>query len=73
MLATLLMPAGVTSLASIMFKDEAELLENAEDADKDYIDTILPQKMEYNLKFISRFGFRRDIYLIAKTVKDVFL
>lgn len=73
MLATLLMPAGVTSLASIMFKDEAQLLENAEDADKVYIETILPQKMEYNLKYISRFGFRRDIYLIAKTVKDVFL
>ncbi len=73
MLATLLMPAGVTSLASIMFKDEAELLENADDADKVYIETILPQKMEYNLKYISRFGFRRDIYLICKTVKDVFL
>ncbi len=73
MLATLLMPAGITSLASIMFKDEAELLENAEDADKVYIETILPQKMEYNLKYISRFGFRRDIFLIFKTVKDVLL
>lgn len=72
MMATLLMPAGVTSLASIMFKDEAELLENAPDADKEYIEIILPQKMEYNLKYINRFGFRRDLYLILKTIKEVF-
>ena len=72
MMATLLMPAGVTSLASIMFKDEAELLENCEDADNEYINVILPQKMEYNLKYINRFGFRRDLYLIFKTIVEVF-
>ncbi len=72
MMATLLMPAGVTSLASIMFKDEAELLERSTDVDKEYVEVILPQKMEYNLKYINRFGFRRDIYLIFKTVVEVF-
>jgi len=72
MMATLLMPAGVTSLASIMFKDEAELLEKFSDVDKEYIEVILPQKMEYNLKYISRFGFRRDLYLIVKTIVEVF-
>ncbi len=71
MMATLLMPAGVTSLASIMFKDEAKLLEGAADVDKEYVNVILPQKMEYNLKYISRFGFRRDLYLIFKTVIEV--
>lgn len=71
MMATLLMPAGVTSLASIMFKDEAELLLKSTDVDKEYIEVILPQKMEYNLKYISRFGFRRDLYLIFKTVLEV--
>lgn len=72
MMATLLMPAGVTSLASIMFKDEAELLEKSSDVDKEYIEVILPQKMEYNLKYINRFGFRRDLYLIFKTIVEVF-
>ncbi|MGN0453267.1 MAG: sugar transferase [Ruminococcus sp.] len=72
MMATLLMPAGVTSLASITFKDEAELLLKSDDIDKQYIEVILPQKMEYNLKYISRFGFRRDIYLIFKTVFGIF-
>lgn len=72
MMATLLMPAGVTSLASIMFKDEADLLKECDDVDKQYTEVILPQKMEYNLKYISRFGFRRDLYLICKTVVEVF-
>ena len=71
MMATLLMPAGVTSLASIMFKDEAELLDNCDDADKVYIEDILPQKMNYNLEYIEEFSFRRDLKLILKTVKEV--
>jgi len=71
MMATLLMPAGITSLASIMFKDEAELLEKSSDVDQEYINVILPQKMEYNLKYISRFGFRRDLYLMFKTIVEV--
>ena len=45
MKATLLLPAGVTSLASIYYKDEADLLENADDADEVYINKILPDKM----------------------------
>ena len=72
MLATLLMPAGVTSLASIRFKDEAELLADAEDVDKAYIETILPEKMKYNLEYIRNFTFFGDIKLIFKTVAEVF-
>ena len=72
MMATLLMPAGITSLASIMFKDEAEMLNKSDDIDKLYIEKVLPEKMKYNLKYIERFGFRRDIYLIFKTALEVF-
>ena len=68
MKATLLLPAGVTSLASIYYKDEAELLDGAEDTDKVYVDKILPAKMYYNLKAIERFGFRRDIKTMFMTV-----
>lgn len=71
MYATLLMPAGITSLASIKFKDEEKLLQSSENIDEDYVNKILPQKMRYNLKYISRFGFRRDLYLMLKTVKEV--
>lgn len=72
MMATLLLPAGVTSPASIKFKDEAELLKKSSDIDKQYIEVILPQKMEYNLQYISDFGFGRDISIILKTVVEVF-
>lgn len=72
MLATLLLPAGVTSLASIKFKDEAELLEKAQDVDKAYVETILPQKMKYNLEYIESFSFIADVKLIFKTVAEVF-
>lgn len=69
--ATLLMPAGITSLASIMYKDEEKLLSNEEDVDKVYIEKILPEKMKYNLKYTKNFGFRSDIKLMFKTVKEV--
>lgn len=72
MLATLLLPAGVTSLASIKFKDEARLLANADDVDKAYIEQILPEKMKYNLEYIEDFSFIGDIKLIFKTVAEVF-
>lgn len=68
MIATLLLPAGVTSDASIYFKDEAELLDNADDSDKTYIEEVLPIKMYYNLKSIEKFNFWRDIKLMFMTV-----
>ncbi|MBR2554111.1 MAG: sugar transferase [Aeriscardovia sp.] len=72
MMATLLMPAGVTSIASIEYKDEAELLEKAEDADDVYVNEILPEKMKYNLKSVKEFGFFKDIGVLFKTVAAVF-
>ncbi len=68
MMATLLLPAGVTSLASIYYKDEAELLDAAEDTDKVYVEDILPAKMYYNLKAIEDFGFFKDIKVMFMTV-----
>ena len=68
MMATLLMPAGVTSLASIMYKDEDELLAGAEDVDGTYVKAVLPGKMYYNLKGIKEFSFWGDIKLMFMTV-----
>ena len=69
--ATLLMPAGITSIASIEYKDEAELLEKAEDADEVYVNDILPDKMKYNLASVKEFGFFKDIGVLFKTVGAV--
>lgn len=67
MLATLLLPAGITSKTSIYYKDESALLENAEDADKTYIEEVLPAKMKYNLKWIEEFSFFSDIKVLFMT------
>lgn len=74
MMATLLMPAGITSLASIRFKDEDAMIGDVSDpdeVDRIYVEEILPKKMKYNLRYIYRFGFRRDIHLMLSTVKHV--
>ena len=56
-MATLLLPAGITSEASIRYKDEAELLDAADDVDKVYVENVLPGKMKYNLAAIRKFSF----------------
>ena len=68
MMATLLLPAGVTSEASIFYKDEAELLDAAEDTDRTYMEEVLPGKMYYNLKAIKDFNFWHDIKVMFMTV-----
>ncbi|MDE6666806.1 MAG: sugar transferase [Clostridia bacterium] len=71
MLATLLLPAGVTSEASIKFKDEDELLKGAENVDEVYVNDVLPKKMEYNLQSVNKYGFWRDIGTMFRTVGAV--
>lgn len=71
MMATLLLPAGVTSIASIYYKDEAELLEKSENPDKTYIEDILPEKMKYNLQSIENFNFLEDIKIMFMTIVTI--
>ena len=68
MMATLLLPAGITSLASILYKDEARLLDCAEDADAVYTETILPAKMRYNLEQLKKTSLRNDLRVMCMTV-----
>lgn len=71
MYATLLMPAGVTSIASIKFKDEEKLLENSSDPDSTYLNEVLPKKMVFNLEYMREYSFFKDIAICFKTVKGV--
>lgn len=66
--ATLLMPAGITSEASIRFKNEAKLLNAASDIDKVYMEQVLPEKMKWNLESIRRFCFLHDVMTMFRTV-----
>lgn len=67
MMATLLLKAGITSEASIFYKDEDVLLANTDNVDDTYIKEVLPCKMVYNLNYIENFGFWYDILLMFKT------
>ena len=70
--ATLLMPAGITSEASIRYKDEDKLLCAADDVDKVYMEQVLPEKMAWNLESIRRFRFLREILTMFRTALAVF-
>lgn len=72
MLATLLLPAGITSKASIKFKDEDKILEIANNVDKAYIEEVLPKKMYFNLNSIKEFTFHSEIKVMVETVLAVF-
>ena len=71
MKATLLLPAGVTSEASIRYKDEDELLKDAGDVDEVYIQKILPEKMRWNLRAIRRFSLPGELSTMVRTVFHV--
>lgn len=75
MKATLLMPAGVTSIASIKYKDEDEILEKAVESGKDtelaYVEDVLPDKMKYNLEYIKKFNIIEDIRICIETIIKV--
>lgn len=71
MYATLLMPAGITSPASIAFKDENEFLSPGGNPEMDYINILLPKKMQMNLEYIKSFSVLLDIKIMVKTVFGV--
>ena len=75
MKATLLMPAGVTSMASIKFKDEDEIIskqtKSGKTVEKAYVNDILPEKMKWNLEYIKKFSIFEDLKICIETVIKV--
>lgn len=71
MYATLLLPAGVTSKASIEYKDEERLLSAGGDVDRTYVEQVLPEKMKYNLEYLKEFSVLTDGKLMIQTVVAV--
>ena len=58
---------GLTDYASIIYFKENELLGNAEDPEKVYIQEIMPQKLALNTKYIKERGMLKDLKIIFKT------
>ena len=72
MMATLLLPAGITSEASIRYKDEEKLLDSAQDVDRVYVEQVLPEKMKLNLASLEKLSLREDFLTMLRTVLAVF-
>ena len=72
MKATLLLPAGVTSLASLKYRDEDEIISQETDkgktVDQAYIEDVLPEKMKFNLEYLNNFNILKDVNLCVRTV-----
>lgn len=69
--ATLLLPAGITSEASIRYKDEDRLLNRADDVDSAYIEQILPEKMKWNLDSMKSFSVGKELATMIRTILAV--
>lgn len=70
MMATLLLPAGVTSECSIQYKNENQIFSTAEgtDVDQIYLKQILPKKMKYNLESVRKFCLLKEMEVMIRTV-----
>ena len=60
--------AGVTSEASIRYKDEDKLLNAIDCVDDVYVERVLPEKMKWNLESIRNFNFWGEIRTMIRTV-----
>ncbi len=62
---------GITDLASIKFRNENEILEQQDDPDKYYTESIMPQKIEINMKYIKQKSVKMYFQIIFKTIKSI--
>ena len=67
----LLVRPGITDYASIAYRNENDLLAGAEDPEKMYIDVIMPDKIELNMKYLREISPAADLKLIFGTILAV--
>ena len=67
----LLVRPGITDYASIAYRNENDLLEGAEDPERMYIEKIMPDKIELNMKYLREISPIADIRLILSTIVAV--
>ncbi len=63
---------GLTDYASLEYIDESNILAASDDPEKTYIETIMPAKLELNLKYIRERSMGRDIKIIFTTIIRIF-
>jgi len=70
-LKVLLVKPGITDYASIQYSNENEILAKSSDPEKTYIDEIMPDKLNLNLRYINEIGLFSDIKIILKTINKI--
>lgn len=62
---------GITSLASIRYRNENDILAAAEDPDRCYIEKVMPDKLAVDLEYVDRATLWNDIKLIFSTFREI--
>jgi lipopolysaccharide/colanic/teichoic acid biosynthesis glycosyltransferase len=69
--AVLSVAPGITDLASILYKDENDILGRAQDPERTYVETILPVKLEYYQRYVRERSFWLDLRIIVRTLAAI--
>lgn len=62
---------GITDLASILYKEESDVLGRAADPERAYLETILPVKLEYYQRYVHERSFWLDLRIIFRTLAAI--
>jgi lipopolysaccharide/colanic/teichoic acid biosynthesis glycosyltransferase len=62
---------GITSLASIRYRNENDILAAAEDPDRCYVEQVMPDKLAIDLEYVNKASLWNDIRLIFSTFKEI--
>ena len=62
---------GITSLASIRYRNENDILAAADDPDRAYIEQVMPDKLAIDLEYVGKANLRSDIALIFSTFREI--
>ncbi len=62
---------GITSLASIRYRNENDILAASDDPDRTYIEQVMPDKLAIDLEYVDRATLWNDIKLIFSTFKEI--
>lgn len=62
---------GITDWAAIRYKDENAILARAADPERAYVDTVLPVKLDYYVRYVNERSFWGDLRILVHTMAAI--
>ncbi len=62
---------GITGAAAVEFRHEQELLEQADDPETEYVNSIMPMKLDLELRYIDEWSLAGDMRLLVRTIASI--